>query len=44
MTPILRKYEASGERLYWNYDEHMKGESYVLVGKYLYDWFEREFR
>jgi hypothetical protein len=42
LTPILRKHEARGERLYWNYDPHMKGKGYLLVGKYLYNWFESQ--
>jgi len=39
-TPILLKHENEGERLYWNYDSHMKGGGYLLVGRYLYKWFE----
>jgi hypothetical protein len=32
MTAILRQREADGERMYWNYDEHMKGSTYLLTG------------
>jgi len=32
MTDILRQREADGEHMYWNYDEHMKGSSYLLTG------------
>ena len=28
----LRQRETGGERMYWNYDEHMKGSSYLTVG------------
>lgn len=41
LTPLFREREANGERLYWNYDEHMKGKSYLLAGKYIYTWFKR---
>lgn len=32
MTAILRQREASGERMYWDYDEHMKGSTYLMTG------------
>jgi hypothetical protein len=38
LTPILRREEQSGHRLYWNYDEHMRGEGYLLVGEVLARW------
>lgn len=41
-TAILRQYEEEGERLYWDYDSHMKGKGYLLVGKYLYEWFTNQ--
>ena len=31
--------EAKGNRLYWDYDNHMRGEAYFLIGSELYDWF-----
>ena len=40
LTPILRKYEEKNERLYWNYDSHMKGRGYLLVGENLYEWYD----
>ncbi len=40
MTPVLRKREAEGKRLYWNYDTHFRGESYLSIGKTVYKWFE----
>lgn len=33
MTNFLRKREADGERMYWNYDEHMKAASYLATGE-----------
>ena len=42
LTPIFREYETKGIRLYWNYDEHMKGKGYLLTGKHLYEWFEKQ--
>lgn len=38
-TPILQEAESGGQRLYWDYDTHMRGEGYTLVGKILYDHF-----
>ena len=42
LTPFFKEYENKGMRLYWNYDEHMKGKGYLLTGEYLYDWFEQQ--
>ena len=36
MTPILRRHEASGRRMYWNYDEHMRASSYLMTGEEIY--------
>ncbi|GMR15634.1 MAG: hypothetical protein BMS9Abin30_1271 [Gammaproteobacteria bacterium] len=36
MTTILRRREANGEPMYWNYDEHMKGTSYLMTGEEIY--------
>ena len=35
LTPTLRAEEAKGNHLFWNYDEHMKGKGYLLIGKTL---------
>lgn len=40
MTSILRQYESKGEHMYWDYDEHMKGSSYLLVGRLIYELWE----
>ena len=36
MTTILRQHEAKGQRMYWNYDEHMKSASYLMTGEEIY--------
>lgn len=33
LTETVRKQEAAGNHLYWNYDEHMKGKGYLLLGR-----------
>lgn len=37
LTPYLRAREATGHRCYWNYDNHPKGETYLNVGRLLYE-------
>lgn len=37
MTAVLRKREASGERMYWDYDEHMKASAYLVTGEKIYN-------
>ncbi|MGB0580463.1 MAG: SGNH/GDSL hydrolase family protein [Limisphaerales bacterium] len=39
LTPVLKNLEDKGNRLYWEYDNHMRGESYLLVGSELFDWY-----
>ncbi len=39
VTPQLREREAAGGRVYWNYDPHMRGASYLMLGELLYEWF-----
>jgi hypothetical protein len=39
VTLPLREREAAGERLYWNYDPHMRGASYLMLGELIYQWF-----
>ena len=36
LAVILREREASGERMYWDYDEHMKAAAYLLLGEEIY--------
>jgi hypothetical protein len=38
-TPLLRELEEQGNRLYWHYDNHMRGPSYLMLGENLYRWF-----
>lgn len=40
MTAILRQHEADGQRMYWDYDEHMKNTSYLITGKEIYSLWE----
>ena len=37
-TDMLRKEEAKGNHLYWNYDDHMRGKGYLLLGKEIYNF------
>ncbi|HVF70002.1 MAG TPA: SGNH/GDSL hydrolase family protein [Chthoniobacterales bacterium] len=38
LTPLLRKAETGGEHLYWNFDEHLRGASYLRVGATIEAW------
>ncbi len=38
LTPILRDVEARGQRLFWNYDEHLKPHGYELVAENIFHW------
>jgi lysophospholipase L1-like esterase len=38
LTPLLRREEARGTRLYWDYDDHMRADGYALVGRALFEW------
>jgi lysophospholipase L1-like esterase len=40
LTPVLRAREAGGERLYWDYDDHLRAEGYALVARTLFAWWE----
>lgn len=37
MTPVLRDRESHGQRMYWNYDEHMSQQGYALVAQSIQD-------
>lgn len=37
LTPTLKKIETQGERLYWNFDQHMKRKGYMLAGKTIWE-------
>lgn len=36
MTGTLRQREANGERMYWDYDEHMRATAYLMTGEEIY--------
>jgi hypothetical protein len=38
LTPLLRREEGSGRRLYWDYDDHLRAAGYRLVGEALHAW------
>ena len=38
LTPVLREREARGVRCYWNFDKHMRGDTYSFIGATLFDW------
>ena len=38
LTPSLRAAEARGERMYWEYDEHMRPGGYRRVAEELFTW------
>jgi hypothetical protein len=40
LTPVLRREEAAGHHLYWDYDNHMRAAGYGRVGRALADWME----
>ncbi len=40
LTAFLREREAGGERMYWEYDEHMKASSYLLIGEEIYKFWK----
>ena len=39
LSATIREREADGDRLFWNYDAHMKGKGYQLVGKTIWEQF-----
>ena len=36
LTTMLRQREAGGQRMYWDYDEHMRASSYLMIGEEIY--------
>lgn len=36
-TDAIREKENKSEHLYWNYDDHMKGHGYQMIGKMIYE-------
>lgn len=44
LTPVIKEHEARGHHLFWNYDEHMRGVGYLLLGKTIaLEWQEQSF-
>jgi len=39
-TELIRVKELSGNHLYWNYDDHMRGDSYVMLGRAMYNFWK----
>jgi hypothetical protein len=37
LTPIIRAKEDAGQHLYWSYDDHMRGDSYLMLGEEIYN-------
>ncbi len=38
LTPGLIEREKAGQRMFWDYDSHMRGEGYTYTGERLYDF------
>jgi len=38
LTPGLRRLEAGGPALYWNYDDHLRGRGYRAAAELIFDW------
>ena len=38
LTPLVQAEEAAGHHLYWSYDDHMRGEGYVMLGEAIFEW------
>ncbi len=39
LTPAVRKKEANGQRMYWNYDSHFTGTAYQFCGEKIFEMF-----
>ncbi len=37
LTPVVAAEEAAGKHLYWDYDDHMRGEGYLLLGQTIFE-------
>lgn len=40
LTAQVKKEEDQGNHLYWDYDDHMRGKGYVMMGKSMFDWWQ----
>ena len=39
LTDFIKKEEQAGNRLFWNYDDHMRARGYELVGRTIFkEW------
>ena len=38
LTPVIRAEENKGNHVYWDYDDHMRGKGYLLIGSELFGW------
>lgn len=41
LTPTVQKEEDKGNHLYWDYDDHMRGKGYNLLGKSMYELWKK---
>ncbi|MBL4754345.1 MAG: SGNH/GDSL hydrolase family protein [Flavobacteriales bacterium] len=42
LTPMIIAEENKENHLYWNYDDHMKGSSYLMMGDEIFKWWQKE--
>ena len=42
MTAMIQSEENQGNHLYWDYDDHMKGSSYLMLGEAVFKWWQEE--
>jgi len=42
LSPALRHHEEHGDRMFWNFDEHLRAEGDDVVGRALFDWWQTE--
>ena len=40
LTPMIKTEEARGNHLYWDYDDHMRGSSYLMMGESISKWWQ----
>ncbi len=41
LSNFIKEKESQNKHLYWNYDDHMKGESYLLLGQELHNFWSQ---
>ncbi len=42
LTQVVKESEDKGQHLYWNYDEHMRSKGYQLLGKAIWDQWQKK--